>query len=171
MLFHKQEHLVTKGDPNPKGSCYPTVLACLLDRELHRVPYFHLFYWSQEEKDNFCKVFINKYADGDCDKADGGNENGRNYRHYLSIALNLWVLTLDTWLASQGYTIERIPKKEYKTWLKKNKDIPYMVSGTSSRDVGHIVIYKNGKLFHDPHPSNEGLVKLDAEPYEILKKI
>ena len=37
----------------------------------------------------------------------------------------------------------------------------YIVGGTSPRgDFLHSVIYENGKLVHDPHPSGDGLVKI-----------
>ncbi len=34
----------------------------------------------------------------------------------------------------------------------------YLVSGTGSRDVSHMCLYRNGKLLHDPHPSRHGLI-------------
>jgi len=36
----------------------------------------------------------------------------------------------------------------------------YEVSGPSSRGVEHAVVYKDGQLWHDPHPSREGLLKV-----------
>ena len=38
----------------------------------------------------------------------------------------------------------------------------YLVMGTSPRDekINHQVIYKNGELVHDPHPSRDGLVNI-----------
>ena len=143
MLYHKQEHLVTEENPVKRGSCYPTVLACLLDKPLHEVPYFHLFYWTQEEKDNFTKVFADKYCDGNYETA---NENSKhNFSHNLSVCLNLWHNVMQYWLASQGYRIEMIMIEDYKEWLSKNKDVPYLVSGKSSRGVKHVVIFMNGE--------------------------
>jgi hypothetical protein len=44
----------------------------------------------------------------------------------------------------------------------KGIDGYYIVAGESPRGVhipgGHGVIYKNGKLVHDPHPDNTGLI-------------
>ena len=34
----------------------------------------------------------------------------------------------------------------------------YLVSGNTIRNIKHVCIYKNGKLFHDPHPSQQGLI-------------
>jgi len=39
------------------------------------------------------------------------------------------------------------------------KDIEfYIASGISPRGVRHSVIYSNGQLVHDPHPSNAGVI-------------
>lgn len=37
----------------------------------------------------------------------------------------------------------------------------YVTCGMSSRGVGHAVIYSAGALVHDPHPSGDGVVKVD----------
>ncbi len=44
--------------------------------------------------------------------------------------------------------------------LKDLKDQYYLVSGMSNRDVLHLVIYQNGKMVHDPHPTREGILKI-----------
>lgn len=168
MKYHKQEHIVTLDNPVKRGSCYPTALACILDMELHDVPYFHLFYWTDEERENFQKVFADRFCEGDYTKAEKYQQE--NYTHYLSLILNHWYNTLMFWLASQGYSEEIIWPDKYEQWLKDNQDIPYMVSGKSSRGVQHVVIYMNGKMIHDPHPSNEGLVELSEHPYSYLKR-
>lgn len=42
-----------------------------------------------------------------------------------------------------------------------------LVSGKSPRgNFHHVVIYKNGKLFHDPHPSGEGIETEEA--WEVI---
>ena len=169
MKYHKQEHLVTSDNPIKRGSCYPTVYACLLDKELHEVPYFHLAYWTQEERDNLTKAFEKRFCDGNYNTAD---ENSRsNFTHYISLMLNHWDTTRYFWLASQGYTEEWVKKEDFHKWILVNPTTPYMVSGKSSRGVDHVVIYMNETLLHDPHPSNEGLVSFKEEPYNILVKI
>jgi hypothetical protein len=37
----------------------------------------------------------------------------------------------------------------------------YIASGLSSRGVRHSVIYGDGQLIHDPHPSREGIVAVE----------
>lgn len=147
MKYHKQEHLYVPGTPN-RGSCYPTVLACLLDLELNEVPYFNLFYYSEEQKNNLAKYYVGKDD--------------------LSYALNLWVFIRDVFLASRGYKLRCIGRGEINL---KYKDIPYMATDKSSRGVQHIVICLNGKMIHDPHPSNEGIIESDFTLYEVLEKL
>lgn len=43
-----------------------------------------------------------------------------------------------------------------------------LIVGQSPRNVGHGVIYQNGKLVHDPHPSNQGLA-LITNAYQIVE--
>jgi hypothetical protein len=170
MKFHKQEHLYILGDADKRGSCYPTVLACLLDLELDMVPYFHLFYWTEKEKENINKVFSHRYLNdkpfNECEE-----HQKKNFTHYYSVVLNLWDTVMNQWLASQGYIEKAILNID--EWLKENPETPYMAFGKSARNIGHVVIYKNGKLFHDPHPSNEGLIELDENDFafRLLEKI
>ena len=42
-----------------------------------------------------------------------------------------------------------------------NNDEYYLVIGESPRGVPHVCIYLNGELWHDPHPSDGGLVTED----------
>lgn len=178
MKFHLQEHLWNADDEIPKGSCYPTVLACLMDLELHDVPYFHLLYFRTDfEKNNIRKHFQNKYFGGLTyeeyeqlpDKVDHKIEN---YTDRVFDALHwLWDNVREYWLASRGYKETYI--SDIKQWLVENPDTPYIASGKSPRGLSHVVIHKNGKLLHDPHPS-QGDVFEDEEiklSYTFLERI
>lgn len=164
MKYHKQKELYVPGVS--RGSCYPTVLACILDLELSQVPNFQLFYWNVDETDMFdnyaSKLFI-------------GNKNmsseiaNENYWDHKSLFGNLWMTVKDFWLASKGYQEVEIEKIDQ--WIMENKGVPYIASGLSSRGVGHVVIYMDGKMIHDPHPDGEGLEKIDPNPFSYLKKI
>lgn len=74
-----------------------------------------------------------------------------------------WVNILHTWLRERGWNWIGIPShlkgREY-----------YLVTGKSPRfpDDYHVCIYRNGKLFHDPHPDQTGL--LTEEQFEIIYK-
>jgi len=41
----------------------------------------------------------------------------------------------------------------------------YIANGLSSRNVLHSVIYSNGVLIHDPHPSKEGILSVEWVNY------
>ena len=166
MKFHKQEHIYIPGTLPIRGSCYPTVLACLLDLELDEVPYFHLFYWTRDEKINI-EDYYNKKAEDLFESSDG--KYSMETCGPINQAYNLWLNVKENWLASQRYQEELIT--DIDTWLIENKDKPYMVFGRSERDVGHVVIYQNGEMIHDPHPSNSGLVTIDvSSPFRFLNK-
>lgn len=38
----------------------------------------------------------------------------------------------------------------------------YLASGTTERGTSHMVVMNDGKLVHDPHPSNAGLVEVQC---------
>jgi hypothetical protein len=44
----------------------------------------------------------------------------------------------------------------------------YLVAGESARGTIHVCIYKNGALWHDPHPDQSGL--LEEDMFEYFKK-
>lgn len=181
MVRHTQEHLWNPDDNVPKGSCYPTVLACLLDLELHDVPYFHLLYFRTEfEKDNIRRFFQNKYFKGltleEYEQIE--DKDDQKIEYYTDSVFNalhwLWDNVREYWLASMGYREKDIPREEIDQWIKDHPDTPYMVTGRSPRDknITHIVIHMNGKLYHDPHPS-QGDVLEDEEVklvYNFLEK-
>lgn len=94
MKYHIQEQLWNKDDVRPRGSCYPTVLACLLDLELHDVPYFHLLYFiTEEEKTNIrrhfeCR-FFNGLSEEDYKKSENKDESKiENFQRGLFHALH-----------------------------------------------------------------------------------
>lgn len=172
MKFHTQEHIVIRnesGEIIQNGSCYPTAYACILDLELHEVPYFHLMYWNIESKKNIATHFQNKYLKGNHISSEGLEDYQKeNFSSNTSYAANLWDNVREIWLASKGY--REVYIKDISEWLKENVDVPYFASGKSTRGVDHIVIYMNGKLLHDPHPSRDGLVELWENAFSFLEK-
>ena len=64
---------------------------------------------------------------------------------------NNWAQVLDKWLKERGYKIEFFD-------AHLHDDSFYFVSGYTKRGTYHICIYQNGKLYHDPHPDQSGLV-------------
>ena len=72
---------------------------------------------------------------------------------------------LNNYLLSQGYRSislgENRPQEWSKEWVCSISsglvDTPILVAGISPRGHMHEVIYKNGELFHDPHPEGGGV--------------
>lgn len=62
-----------------------------------------------------------------------------------------WIEILDDWLREKGYEMEYFDEHLF-------DDSFYFATGLSPRGTTHICIYKNGKLWHDPHPDQNGLV-------------
>lgn len=76
-----------------------------------------------------------------------------------------WYAVLVDWLEYKGYSHHHSGvKADYEGF-----DGYYLVSGKSPRGVQHCVIYRNGKMVHDPHPSGAGI--LTEEYWEHLEPI
>ena len=56
---------------------------------------------------------------------------------------------------SQGYWV-----------VRRNAEVimeaTYLASGSSARGCKHMVVMRDGKLFHDPHPSRAGLEQVEC---------
>lgn len=79
-----------------------------------------------------------------------------------------WWVLLQKFIKEQGYQYKQVKKDE---WLKNEL---YLVSGLSprsnkSKELYHICIYQNGKLYFDPHFTREGL--LSEEAFYTLRKL
>lgn len=163
-----QTRLVTT---HKSGNCLQTVLACLFDLPVEEVPDFSTCYWTEAEQANIIKQYEKDYKEGRMSE----------YTHNL---INLWWLMFNGFVASQGYkykyyyphTDKILPEYDIDLWLKDNPDKFYTASGESPRStpenyVTHICIYQNGKLYHDPHPSQAGLVEGTIYEYKHFYKI
>jgi hypothetical protein len=75
-----------------------------------------------------------------------------------------WVLVLSRWLEERGWDWGSMEGHLY------DSDY-YMVAGTSSRGTMHVCIYKNGELWHDPHPDQDGLLAEELYEYFRVKPI
>jgi hypothetical protein len=149
-IFHIKNQA---GDVMTRGNCLQASIASLLGLQLRDVPDFSLFFDSKRIH---------------------------------------WASLMDDWLADQGYELVHAPEFKYlchgieltdadESFL--NPDIPiehysvkdkvYEVSGKSPRgDFRHSCIYKDGLLYHDPHPSNDGVEPhSDLWPWSISQLI
>ncbi len=82
-----------------------------------------------------------------------------------------WFMPFIRFLRKNGYEFGGTGKPEN---LKDEKGVDgfVIVEGSSYRDFvtrGHAVIYKNGILAHDPHPSKSGLK--EVQNYLIITRI
>lgn len=137
MRYLKQTKLITT---HKNGNCYATSLACVLDLDIDEVPNVELLFNLPEPDNHF------------------------------------WADVMNKWLHSKGYIIRtagefsfvfhgcKYPSEEAQKEDAIERgvwDEIYFVIGGTSRGVQHMAIYKNGKLLHDPHPSNEGITQFN----------
>lgn len=89
-----------------------------------------------------------------------------NIEELFSVPEMPWYWILKEWLNFKGYEyIDNLPKEFYSTYTGY-----YFVTGKSPRgDFNHIVIYKDGKMVHDPHPSGDGILTEDL--FEHIEKL
>lgn len=67
---------------------------------------------------------------------------------------DFWFAAMAKYVESRGLSIEKVTESS-----------DYVLAfGPSPRGVRHAVVWKDGKLAHDPHPSRDGLV---GEPDEM----
>ncbi len=70
-----------------------------------------------------------------------------------------WFEAAQRWLAPRGLALAEF-KTNPETWGDCYQHIVCIASGLGPRGHSHSVLWQHGKLFHDPHPSGDGL----AEP-------
>ena len=63
--------------------------------------------------------------------------------------------SFEAFFAALGFTTEMLPPN-----LELLGD--YLASGESERGTSHMVVMRDGKLLHDPHPSNAGLAAIQV---------
>ena len=81
----------------------------------------------------------------------------------LFILGEFWLEVFNKWLWYHNLEYVLINEDE---WIDGE---PYLANGMTERNTMHSVIYLNGKLFHDPHPSNSGLV--DVKYYSAIRDL
>lgn len=68
-------------------------------------------------------------------------------------AVNWWAYLL-AWLRDRGWRLDGT--------IMPDPGEVYLASGPSPRGVKHIVAYQHGRLLHDPHPSEAGLLEVQG---------
>jgi hypothetical protein len=100
--------------------------------------------------------FAGQGAGGDCVRASLASIlelSIAEVPHFLEIAAqpSHWEIEFVEWLEALGIGV----------WREEGHyvfDGFYLASGPAERGVSHMVVYRNGELAHDPHPSRAGLI-------------
>lgn len=135
------------GEMVVRGNCYAAAIASILEKPITEVPnvevLFHIegSYWAE-----VMHTFLNSIG---------------------------WELCIDDRYRvfhDENYGIGKlgIESSKRQECLKECSNKYYFVSGKSPRGIQHICIFKNGRLVHDPHPSNDGIETFDY--FETLEK-
>ena len=80
---------------------------------------------------------------------------------------------LQQFCRKHGYVYMSIPRSNFLFRYGDDGDVYHAISGKSPRSpaVNHVVVGKNGAVFHDPHPSRAGLLGGPADwEYAFLVK-
>jgi hypothetical protein len=76
--------------------------------------------------------------------------------HFAEMADDVWFDATCKFLNNHGFDVHDCEQEE----IPHVKDNYVLVIGKSPREVSHIVIYQNGQMVHDPHPSQAGLLTI-----------
>lgn len=76
-----------------------------------------------------------------------------HFAEYAPDRKDAWWDCLIGYMAGHGYWPTDLDSPSDARW-----DEPVFVMGMSPRGVCHQVIYRNGELWHDPHPSRSGVI-------------
>lgn len=104
--------------------------------------------------------FAGEGAGGNCVQASVASILGlplTDVPHFLEVAdrPEEWELAFMDWLEERGVGYIRRSGE----WVF---DGYYLASGPSPRGVHHMVVYRDGRLAHDPHPSREGILAVKS---------
>lgn len=77
---------------------------------------------------------------------------------------DFWQDVLHLWFNKLGYKLEKSMKDPLP---QLNEHTFYFAVGPSERGIRHMVVWQNGKIYHDPHPSNSGLENVEYWEYLI----
>lgn len=142
--------------PHERGNCYPAVIASILEMEVEDV------FQVQEYYDEYWKGPLDDWLQERGWKIKGADD-------FKAFHQDLW---LRQFIDTEGRNPDGLPGEQWREIMRDElSDKYYFVAGTSPRnpDINHIVIYQNGKMVHDPHPDQTGI--LSEEWFSQLIKI
>ena len=79
---------------------------------------------------------------------------------------NHWLIRTTNYLATRGWAV--ITCEDQASVYITNPDLIHIATGPSPRgSFQHAVLYKDGSLWHDPHPSGAGLVAIKGVAFLV----
>ena len=111
------------------------------------------------------EFFYDKGEVGDCVRAVTASIlelDSKDVPHFVKINPGFdWFDDWERFMNNHGVNVNIL----YKPWRFNKTPVPkgyYLASGPAKRGCKHIVIMKDNKLEHDPHPSRDGLLSIEA---------
>lgn len=159
MIPHIQSKVVVKdstGKQVVNGNCYPTAIACILEIPPADVPNIENLW---DVGTTFAYDVMGKWLNV---KGYSLRDHAMEFSVFHEGSEKLKNDIIQDYLSTL--------KPDQKDYLKNQlKDKFYMVSGKSPRGIFHVCIYQNGRMVHDPHPTQEGIET--EEIFEVIEKI
>jgi hypothetical protein len=73
-----------------------------------------------------------------------------------------WFMDCNDWLRERGWTALYLRGESWVAFLpEQHPGLTVIASGPGPRGCDHCVLMRDGKLLHDPHPSEDGLVRVN----------
>jgi hypothetical protein len=134
----------SKGERVVNGNCYAAAIASVLNLPITEVPNVEVFFNDTEDY-MFFRNLMQRFL------KNRGLQLQEDFRYAV-------------FHKDSDFYHEKLEECR-----EELKDSYYLASGKSPRGFSHIVVYKNGELAHDPHPSADGI----STPYmfEVIRKI
>ncbi len=114
------------------GNCYAAAIASMLEVPITEVPNIEMFFGTSFDHEWLMNAWLKE-------------------KHNVKI---------DFAEEYEIFHVDFITNEAPEVWALLENDF-YFGIGPSSRGVNHICIYKAGRLIHDPHPTREGLLRLE----------
>lgn len=78
---------------------------------------------------------------------------------------DVWMQQVREWIRPRGLGFVTIAVPNEDVFRESFSEGLLIVAGPSARGVPHAVIYLDGKLWHDPHPSSSGIQGVDQADF------
>ena len=146
------------------GNCWAASIASILELPITEVPNFEVWY---DHK------FRGRDVNTDSIFRDLTERFLIRHEHTIEIdnRFRVFHLSKDEWESESNIDYD-IPYKSlgnYDELRELLKNEYYLITGESPRKVLHVTIWKEYKMVHDPHPTNEGIIT--KERFEFIRPL